>query len=152
GRISYFTRSVTTVFVQGAKGGGTENVLSSTTPLILLNQGYSPVLIGRAGNAQGITGDLDIQHVTDAMAGSSYVYVGDYADTISPDVTHDTFSAREKTFGRITGLTPGVIQYQTNLHDASFALGTAGGTVKVLSTSGSALEVDSFGHTEIDVG
>jgi hypothetical protein len=153
GSVSYSPRYVTSVTVEGSLPGDTSNVQATVVPLTLINQGYSPVLVGLNGNAQSVAAALTVEHPGGANGSPGYLFVGDYADGTARNVTHDTFSPDGAiVFGRITGLTPGTIGYQTNLSDATIDLGSGGGAVNVLATAGSTLVVETNGVGAVNVG
>jgi hypothetical protein len=143
GSVNLFTPSV----------GATIDVLSAEVPTNLVASGFqgiqTTVNIGNHSNANGITSTLTI---TDPPS-FAIINVDDSVDSTARTVTLDTVTVGEASFGRITGIGTGAIEYRyADTASLTVKTGFGGATVDVLATGVPVNLVGNGANTTVDVG
>jgi hypothetical protein len=141
------TRAVT---VWTGVGGATVNVYGTGpgVPVTLIGEGpNTTVNVGLSGNVQNSQGTVEgTLTVTNALYYST-LNINDSADTQFHTVTLDTTGG----YGRVTGLTPAAILYDSTLVSPTVQTGTGGATINVLATWGATL-IGYGANTAVNIG
>jgi hypothetical protein len=108
GTIEYNYAETASVTVQTGTGGATVNVLATGAPVNLIGHSLGTVNVGNAGSVQQILAPLTITN----PPSWNTINVDDSADPADRTVTLDTVTISGSTFGRITDLSQGAIEYK----------------------------------------
>src|SRR5205085_11332465 len=102
----------THVNLQAGPGVVGVTIAANHVPLTLSTQDYPAVIIGQNGSAQDVVAPVRIQ----SWRGFNSIYVDDSTDRDARTATVDTFTdANGLLYGRIAGLTPGLITYNADV-------------------------------------
>jgi hypothetical protein len=153
GAINYAQSDLRSLNIQVGSGGSTMHVLSTpnhTQPgfvtTSLSSQDADTVLVGNAGNVQGIQGNLIVTNPPDR----DWLTVDDSADTIGRAAVLDAVTpAGDTTYGTISGLSPGMIEYRAaDMNSPVHILAGAGSdTITVRNTAPVGVQLDTGAGT-----
>jgi hypothetical protein len=148
--ILYRYPDTSSISVDTGRGGSNVNVSDTGTTTNLNGSTFhDTVNVGVARQVAGIDGTLNIGNPT----GFSTITVDDSADTTAQNVTLSTFTPQGDTsFGAITGLSPGTINYRYgDTTSVTLKTGKGGNTLGVQGT-GVATTLISNGPDIVNVG
>jgi hypothetical protein len=156
--INYEYADITNLTVSTGTGGAAVNVQATglfVSTRLLGNSGNTTVTVGDHGDVRNIDGDLTIEN----QPSTTTVIVDDSADpnfqtaTLSTTTIVNDFDGDSDTFGQITGLTLGNINYEHfDTSTVTVSTGTGGATVNVQATQVPTSVIGNASNTTVNVG